>query len=611
MKLRFWTWLTILIALAAAGAGIGYFLFAQGSTTAGRAVWIVALLAADAWVALGLWRWRDRAWVAKLGRLIVFWLVCGLILALLLALGFATAAIVVTAVLAMTTAFFLGLELLRLALSPGYATLGVARTLLDEAIRMKLGLVFVVMVILMVAVLPFTTGGETRLQYRLESFLTYALTVVSTLLAVMTILLAVRTVSSELQERQAFLTLTKPVGRLRYLAGKWLGIMALNLLLLAVSGIGVYAFVRVLERQPAMDALDRAAVQEQVLTARSEAKPQPVQPNGLATAFARRVEELRLREPEAFGRPGSPLTELPEERRSEIYGQVYRDWLTLGERDTTTYRFTGLSDAKDVAPTVQLRLKPKAAGAGTGDQRLQLYFRVNDRDYIDPRTGGEVPRIRDDTFHTFYIPTTEIRDDGTLDIAITNGGGDAPPQSTVSFNPTDGLELFYRVGGFGPNVFRGLAILWVRLGFLAMLGLAAATFLGFPVACLLCFLIYLTAVGSGYLAESLSSYAAMPTQQVDWWDSIWLVFAKFGQEVADGKYWDAFKLIVRLIGEAFTLVVPSFENYNPTPQVAYGRVVPWSSVGGALLKVGLFWTGVVALVAGFIFQRRELARVTV
>ena len=607
MKPRFWTWLIILAALVLTGGGIGYFLFAQGSTTAGRAVWVLALLAVDVWAGLGLWWWRDRAWVNKLGRLIVFWLVCGLLLALLLALGFTTAAIIVGGVWAMTTAFFVGLELLRLLLSPGYATLGIARTLLDEAIRMRLGLVFVVMVVVMVAILPFTTGGETRLQYRLESFLTYALTVVSTLLAVMTILLAVRTVSSELQERQAFLTLTKPVGRLRYLAGKWLGIMALNLLLLTVAGVGVVAFVRVLERQPAMDPLDRAAVQEQVLTARHVARPVPVDANGLARAVETRIDELQVRDPGTFGPPGTPLDDATLEN---IRLQVYRDWLTLGFRDTTTYRFTGLSDAKAVAPTVQLRLKPKAAGA-LDDERVQLSFRVNDRPYIDPRTGGDVPRIRDDTFHTFYLTTDLIRDDGTIDIAITSGGNDAPPQPTLSFNPKDGMELFYRVGGFVPNVARGLAILWVRLGFLAMLGLAAATFLGFPVACLLSFLVYLTAVGSGYLAESLTSYASLQTQQADWWSAIGIVFEKFRSEIAEGEYWDAFKVLVRLVGEAFTLVVPSFEDYNPTPQVAYGRAVPWSSVGGAVLKVGLFWTGVVALIAGYIFHRRELARVTV
>ena len=607
MKPRFWTWLIIMAALVLTGGGVGYFLFAQGSVTAGRVVWVLALLAVDVWAGLGLWWWRDRAWVNKLGRLIVFWLACGLLLALLLALGFTTGAIIVGGIWAMTTAFFVGLELLRLLLSPGYATLGIARTLLDEAIRMRLGLVFVVMVVVMVAILPFTTGGETRLQYRLESFLTYALTVVSTLLAVMTILLAVRTVSSELQERQAFLTLTKPVGRLRYLAGKWLGIMALNLLLLTVAGVGVVAFVRVLERQPAMDPLDRAAVQEQVLTARHVATPVPVDSDGLAQAVETRIDELQMRDPGTFGPPG---TALDDATMDSIRLQVYRDWLTLGFRDTTTYRFTGLSDAKAVAPTVQLRLKPKAAGP-LDDERVQLSFRVNDRPYIDPRTGGDVPRIRDDTFHTFYLTTDLIRDDGSIDVAITSGGNDAPPQPTISFNPKDGMELFYRVGGFVPNVARGLAILWVRLGFLAMLGLAAATFLGFPVACLLSFLVYLTAVGSGYLAESLTSYASLQTQQADWWSAIGIVFEKFRSEIAGGEYWDAFKVLVRLVGEAFTLVVPSFEDYNPTPQVAYGRAVPWSSVGGAVLKVGLFWTGVVALIAGYIFHRRELARVTV
>ncbi len=94
----------------------------------------------------------------------------------------------------------------------------------------------------------------------------------------------------------------------------------------------------------------------------------------------------------------------------------------------------------------------------------------------------------------------------------------ASPPST--FAPGEGLEIFYRVGGFGSNLTKALGVLWVRLGFLAALGLAAATFLSFPVACLFCFLMFFAAVGSEYLSESLSSYASIPRDEVGWWDRI-------------------------------------------------------------------------------------------
>ncbi len=62
----------------------------------------------------------------------------------------------------MAVLFIVGLELLRLAFSPGWGVLGVARTLVDEAIRMKMALIFVIMLLLFVPLLPFILGGETR-----------------------------------------------------------------------------------------------------------------------------------------------------------------------------------------------------------------------------------------------------------------------------------------------------------------------------------------------------------------------------------------------------------------------------------------------------------------
>ncbi len=603
-KIPFIPWLVGLIVLVGGAAGLSYFVSASGSMDVARWIALIGVVLASAWITLALWRWREATWVVKISRLVITTLIAAALYFLAGALDFVTAQIIILGIWAMAVGFMVGMELLRLLLSPGTALLGVARTVLDEAIRMRLALIFVVMVILLVPLLPFMLGGETRLQYRIESFLTYALTVVSTLLSFMTILLAVRTVSSEMTERQAYLTLTKPIGRVQYLVGKWLGIMSLNLVLLGVSAVGIYAFVQVLERQPAMDRLDAAAVQEQVVTARASTSPTAVDPEGLASMYRARLRELRQREPETFGRPDDPLDTVAAEQQQQVYGQVLRDWLTIREGDSQTYRFAGLEAAKDVAPTVQLRLKPKAAGS-TDDERLQLGLRVNGRPY------PPLPRIRDNTFHTLYIPTEAINEDGHLDITVTNGGGDAPDQPTVSFNPTDGMELFYRVGGFAGNLIKGTLMLWVRLSFLAMVGLGAATFLGFPVACLLSFLIYFSAVGSGYIGESLSSYASLPKNHVPGWDSIWLVVGKFRDDLVAGEFWDAFKLIVRLVGEMFTAIIPSFGEYSPTERVAYGRVVTWSDLGWATLKIGIIWTGIIGAIAAAIFSKREIARVTV
>jgi len=611
MKPRFLPWLIIFLVLALGTAGLGFLLLAQDALATGRVVLGVGQLLTYAWVVRGLFLWREAEWVAKISRMLILTMVAGFFAGMSRALGYDSAAIMFAGAWGMAIAFMLGLELLRLAFSPGLAVLGVARTLLDEAIRMKLALIFVVMLVLLVPVLPFMLGGETRLQYRLESFLTYSLTVVSTLLSAMTILLAARTVSSELSDRQSYLTLTKPVSRVGYLAGKWIGIMGLNLLLLAVSGVGVFAFVKVLERTPVMDAADYIAVQEQVLTARASAEPVPVDSAALAIDFEERLEDLRLRgaDPLIYGNLGDPITQIAPATRQAIQLDALRQWLTVAPRNQTTYRFAGLQDAKENGVSIQLKFSPKAATAA-GDNMVRLAFRVNDRPYADPRTSQPLPPVRNSTFHTAYILSDDIRDDGTLDLTVINTGADVG-QSSVSFKPGEGLEVFYKVGGFEANLAKGLLVMWIRLSFLAALGLAAATFLGFPTACLLCFLVFFAAVGSDYLSESLRSYASIPRDEVPWWDKIWLTVGKFMEEVRAGEFFDAFKLVIRLIGEAFTFVVPPMARYSPTTLIAYGRSVEGSMMLDALIRIGVISTGVVAVFAAVVFGRREVARVTV
>ena len=553
-------------------------------------------------------------WVAKTTRLIVLTLTLGLAALLCEQLGFRAAAVMFLGMWGMSAAFMLGLPLLRFALGGPSPAFSVARTLVDEAIRMKLALIFVVGVVLLVPFLPFTLAGETRLQYRVESFLTYALMLVTVLLSVMTILLACRTVSTELSERQAFLTLTKPVGRIQYLLGKWLGIMGLNLLLTAVAGVGIYAFTQVLVTSAAAAigsdedrAIDYVATREQVLTARRSASPVPVDDQALAVDFEQRLYELRLKNPQRFGDPGDPITQVTDGQRDLVRFEALREWMTVPNRNGRTYRFAGLQGAASAGPTIQLRFQPKAAGK-LDDNRVGLSLRVNDRPFADARSGEPLPRVRNNTWHVAYIASSLVRDDGTLDITVLN---DVPEQPTVRFEPGDGLEIFYSVGGFGANFAKGMTVLWVRLAFLAMLGLAAATFLGFPVACMACLLVFLAAVGSSFLDKSLADYAAVYATAPGPWAYATAAVSKFVAKLGEGEFFYAFKMVIRLIGEAFTLAVPPMARYSPTPLLADGRAVEWSLVGGAVLRIGVISTGVVAIFAAWSFNRREIARVIV
>lgn len=611
MKRNWITWLVIWLTLGLGGAALGWLLAAQGWAKAGATLFLVAQTLAALWLFVGLFLWREIPWVARLSRIIVGTMATALIVMICQVMGWTGTSIAAIGAYCMAISFVLGLLLIRLLLSPGYVVLGIARTLVDEAIRMKIAVVFIVVLVLLVPVLPLALDPKELLKYRIQSFLTWSMMASGTLLGLMTIFLAVGTVTRELEQRQIFMTMTKPVGRAQYLLGKWLGIGLLNLLLVVVCGLGIYVFTMLLASQPGREAGDKESVYEEVLVARQSVAPLPLDSMDMSRLYRDRLEQMRLQDPDQFGQPGSSLTDVKPAVRQQVQQAVMTKWLSVGPMQSETYVFRGLGAARDTAEVVQLRLKPEAGGS-TPDGFVYLNMRVNGRPYVDPiRNAPGVPPLSEGTFHILQIASSAIDAEGNLTIEIANPQVSNRQQPTISFNVADGMQMLYRVGGFEANLVRSMAMIWVRLLFLAMLGLTAGVFLSFPTACLLSLMVYFAAAGSGYLAESLQSYSAFPAESLTIFEKIMWFPAQLIGAIATGEILGAIKLLIRMVGQGFMLLVPSFGSYNPTPLISDGIQVTPKHLGDALLWVGVIWTGTMGLIGWGLFRRRELARVTV
>jgi len=618
MTMSFKTWiLTLLVALGAGGA-VAVFLGLQGQTGAAVAVGVGVNLLVTGWIIFGIFRWRELPWVRRAGWFLLFTAVMSLAVQAFHSIGLRATAATLAGAWGMTAVFVLGLLLLRLILRAGHPVVGIARTTLDEAVRMKAPLALIGLLIALLPALPLMIPEDDQLRYRLQTYLAWSMFVTSVCLSLMTIFLAVGTVTSEIQQRRIFLTLTKPVGRGQYIAGKWLGISLLNAVLVAVAGLGIYVFTVSLGAQVQRDAknqFDALAVREQVLVARQTVKPTPAGGAGLSGMFNQRLEKLRQEDPATYGSPGDPADALSDELRGKIEAQVVQTWYTIGPQRRAVYRFAGLDAVPQSVRSVQLRFKPKAAGA-VDDGFVRFAVVLNGRPYLNPYddeyAGRPVFKYAEGKHHVLPIPREAIGPDGVIEVELFNvplPSGQLQP--SITFNPKDGLEMLYRVDSFEMNLMRSMWVLWLRLVLLSMLGIAAGTFLGFPVACLVALLFYLAAAGHGYITESISYYSAFPKADLPLWDRIrgipMVVAGKWGA----GEYWDGIKVIIRMIGSGFLMLVPSFAEHNPAPLLADGRNVSWRQVGDATLWVGLIWTGVLAVVAFVLFKTREIARVIV
>lgn len=519
--------------------------------------------------------------------------------------------------LVIAAAFAMLIAALRLLLRINLSVFAVARQVLEETLRMKLAMVFLTALVLAIAALPFIVSDNDALRYQVQQFLAYSLSVTAFLLGLLTIFAACSTLSGEIEGKQAFTVMTKPIDRGRYLLGKWLGLTLLNIVLLAVAGGAVYGFVTLyMVQQPAMDAMDRASLHEEVLTARvAVAASMPTMGRDEARSWVERfvrgsggapeVEELisqiggRGALVRGLMEYGAIQARAVERLRDQLLGggaayineqggaaealeaarrRLVTEWRSMGpmgqSHNSTTFVFENLEDATSIARSVQLQFKLKGSG-GVGST-TRIGWQVNGR-----TIGTEQYPLR--IQQTMMLPVEAIDDAGRLVVRAHN----LNPAGSVTFEREEGVKLYYTAGRFGPNLARAMGLMAVKLAFLTALGLTAATFLGFPVAALLSLLVFVGAEASPFILESLEGFGRTPEGTAPWAQAV-------------GAFITALGAVLR-----------QYASFEPTTSITHGRLIPWATLGLCVAWIGLLWTGATFLVGWLVFRKRELARVQV
>ena len=138
------------------------------------------------------------------------------------------------------------------------------------ALRFKLFLVIAALLILAVVGLPLVIQDDGTAQGFTQIILTYTLSAITALLGLSTLWLACGTLARDIEECQIQVVATKPIARWQIWLGKWLGIVSLNAVLLAISGGCVFGLLQ--WRAGKLPAAEQQILREQVLVARGSAK---------------------------------------------------------------------------------------------------------------------------------------------------------------------------------------------------------------------------------------------------------------------------------------------------------------------------------------------------
>ena len=190
-----------------------------------------------------------------------------------------------------------------------------------------------------------------------------------------------------------------------------------------------------------------------------------------------------------------------------------------------------------------------------------------------------------ETFHELQILPNRFDADGKLKIAFINRN-----DTTLLFPIDDGIEVLYREGNFGTNFIRGLAIILCWLALLAAIGLAAASFLSFPVAAFFSVSLLVLGLSSGTLSSVVSEGSV------------------FGlNHETGGGGGGAFDFVMVRFFQALLWIVRLAEGVSPIDALSTGRSIGWGQLGAAFGQIVLLLGGIFAVIGIFTFTRRELA----
>ena len=412
--------------------------------------------------------------------------------------------------------------------------------------------------------------------------ITYCVYLISFLLGVLTLFLSAITLNTEIKNQHIFLLDPKPISRGTLLLGKWCGVMLINLILLTAMLGATYGLVRFLARQMQGESKQgHDVIQWEVLSARQAARP-PLPP--LDKWVDTEVKDIVANGEVPEGKSVQWVEKLVRERMSKAAWVVppggIMKWSVSNipkYKGAVVVRFRQYSDAQ------------------LNDPVLAGKFTVNE--------GGQPYSTLEESFslgkpHSFGVPSDEVKPDGTLEITYENkyvprNRGD-PPVARAEFPFEDGIQVLFPAATFGENVVRAGAVIFLRLAFIAIVGIWASTFLSFPVAVLLSLVVFMIGYGVDFIVTGLIGQMYV-----------------FGSSVVPPwQPLNPLDNVLRNVLTYFFMLFPNFNKFDVVSNLSDGMIISMGTVFDCFLWLILVRGGVLALTGWFIFKRRELAATT-
>ena len=453
----------------------------------------------------------------------------------------------------------------------------VATNTVKQALRLKIAAVFIILLLVLLPVMGVVMTGDGTVKGRLQTFVSYSLSLANLLLCLLTIVVSIYSLTSDFQHRQIYTVLTKPIRRCQFLLGKLLGVVLLDAALLVLFTALVYAITVCIPALSDVGESESAQLDNEFFTARAGLTP-------VEADVSKEVQETYKRLEKSRQLPQNVL-ENKRSRRSYLTVLTKRKKLEKRAVAVGSDLLWEFDNVKPLDPNESLFIRFKY-DVSVNPPDMCVFGRWEVGDYRQVKYGQRIisPIYRFDrkdairTFHEIEAPGDAIADDDYLAVRFVN----VPLNNTVViFPPPDGLEVLYKADTFTANFIRAVILIFFRLIFLACLGILASSFLSFPVAVLLCLVIFFTATISGFCLESF----------------------KVLSENVGSVYSYTLRPLIHLL--------PRFDRFNPSKFLIPGRLLSWTLLAEAAGLMVCIKAGLLLLLGVVFFSYREIAKIIV
>ena len=457
-----------------------------------------------------------------------------------------------------------------------------ARLTWKSAFRYRIFWVMAVTLAVAVVGLPMVLKDDGTAKGLTQIVLTYTLSAVSVALGIATLWLSCGTLARDVEDCQIQMVVSKPIGRWQVWLGKWLGILALNAMLLVLAGAAIFFLLQ--WRSHRLPADQQTVLHNEIFVARAAMR---MRPPDLSKSIEAAAAQWRKNNPSA-----KPSADEMVVLNSQWAGEARADLERVEPYPGGPPRVWEINcsslPAKMRTEPMQMRVKFNVTADTNAVAALNNATTYRTVWRIGPPSSQQPQILEESLPPNSYqeLPLSPLLDPkGNLYVVLFN-----VDDTALYFPIEDGFEVLYRESTFAVNFARGMAVILCWLALLSAIGLASASFFSFPVAAFCSLAVLLVGLSTGTLSEVQREKS--------------LFFGDSQKPPLVARMIDS--VVVPVLGAALK-VVNLVESFSPVDSLSTGHSITWGQLGAAAGQIVLLMGGLFSAAGILLFHRRELA----